>query len=128
MALLGQIEILIEEEVQRRVDETLTPLLEYISKTYDISMKQLMMDAGKASTGKTTTCMGLSKKNKVRCKNRARANGFCHMHQDQYKAPKPKEKELKHTHTLPPFYMAGCPVCDRKQHGLRDLVDCFDNE
>lgn len=127
MALLGQIEGLIAEEVQRRVDETLTPLLEYISRTYDISFKQLMEDAGKVSSGKTHVCMGLSKKNKVRCKNRAKANGYCHMHQDQYKAPKPRERELKHTHTLPPLYMAGCPVCDRK-NGLRDLVDCFDNE
>lgn len=126
MALLGQIETLIEEEVQRRVDETLTPLLDYISRTYDISMKQLMDDARTASPGKTQTCMGLSKKNQVRCKNRAKANGFCHMHQHQV----PKKQKVcteKHTHTLPPFYLKGCPVCDRGSV-LKDLVDCFDNE
>ena len=126
MALVGQIETLIEQEVQRRVDEALTPLLDYIARTYDISMKQLMDDARGVTEGKTQTCMGL-KKNQVRCKNRAKANGYCHMHQHQVPKKRPVAPSEKHTHTLPPFYLKGCPVCDRNAP-LRDLVDCFDNE
>jgi len=126
MALIGQIESLLEDEVQRRVDATLTPLLEYISRTYDISLKQLMSDVGRVNEKPIVTgCQGLAKRGK-RCNNRAKPNGFCHMHQDQ--VPKRVERKVEqHTHSLPPLFLAGCPVCDRTAQ-LRDLTDCLDNE
>lgn len=124
MALIGQIEALIEEEVQSRVDGILTPLLEYISHTYDISLNQLMSDIGRVQQKPVlTACQGLAKKGK-RCKNRGKANGYCHMHQNQV-PKKPERKFQQHTHTLPPFFMKGCPVCEPV---VKNLVDCFDNE
>lgn len=73
-----------------------------------------------------TTCLGMSKKTKKRCKNKASENGYCHIHSHQ--APKKQEKHVaKHTHTLPPFFMKGCPVCEKSNH-FRDLADSFDNE
>jgi hypothetical protein len=119
---MAQIELLINEEVERRVDAQLTPFLEYISGTYDISMKQLIQDLHRARPT-TSSCQGVAKKGR-RCKNRAKDNGFCHMHQSQ--VPKRVEKRTEHhTHTLPPFYLKGCPVCDAP---VRDLTDCLDNE
>jgi hypothetical protein len=108
MALIGQIETMIQEEVQRRVDETLTPMLEYISRTYDITLKQLMLDVASVNTKPIScTCQGLAKRGK-RCKNRAKDNGYCHMHQDQI----PKKPERR----------PAAPIV------IRDLTDCFDNE
>ena len=43
--VMDEIGRLIEEEVQRRVNDVLGPLLEYISSTYDISISQVMRDA-----------------------------------------------------------------------------------
>lgn len=125
MALLGQIEALIEEEVQRRVDASLTPMLEYISRTYDVRLDQLMRDLGTFNNKPICTgCQGVAKKGK-RCKNRAKPNGFCHMHQDQ--VPKPKSRTVEqHTHTDPVF-VAGCPVCERSAQ-IKELTDCFENE
>ena len=125
--LMNDIGKLIEEEVQRRVNDVLAPLLEYISSTYDISLQQVMRDASTCIPKvQITTCLGISKKTKKRCKNKATENGYCYIHSHQ--APKKAEKPaMKHTHTLPPFYMKGCPVCE-KANPFRDLADCFENE
>lgn len=126
---MDEIGKLIEEEVQRRVNDTLEPLLQYIAKTYDISLNQILRDATVIKTVQITTCLGVSKKTKKRCKNKSQENGFCYIHQHQAprRPPSPKPPPMKHTHTLPPFYLKGCPVCEKSNH-LRDLVDCFENE
>jgi hypothetical protein len=125
---MNEINRLVEEEVQRRVNDTLAPLIEYISVTYDISLQQVMRDLASIKTIEVTTCLGVSAKTKKRCKNKAKTDGYCHVHLHQ--APRqssPKHVTQKHTHTLPPFFMKGCPVCD-KSKSFRDLADCFENE
>ena len=121
---MNQIAALIEEEVQQRVRATITPMLEYIARTYDVRLEQLMRDVS-AIKPVFNGCQGFAKKGK-RCDNHAKANGYCHLHQDQ--VPKPPEPiRDTHTHTLPPLFLAGCPVCERSRR-IKDLEDCFDNE
>jgi len=123
MAMLTQIEALIDEEVQRRIDARLNPMLEHISKLYDISYRQLLMDVQLMGEPLTTGCQGIAKKGR-KCRNNAKQNGFCHLHQSQV-PKKPERRTEKHTHTLPPFFLKGCPVCEPP---LKSLADCFDNE
>ena len=75
---------MIEEEVERRVTERLTKVLEHISNTYDVSIKQLMRDTSTLKVD-TSTCLGMTARNK-RCSNKAckkENNGYCNRHQNQ---------------------------------------------
>ena len=116
----------IEEEVERRVNDKLTHLLQYMADEYNIPLKTLarMMDKNDV---KVTRCIALTKNGK-RCKNPNKKNGYCGRHQHMYQEVKYKSPEvkLKHTHALPPLYVCGCPACE-KSKPLRDLVDCFEN-
>lgn len=114
MSLTSEIERLIEEEVNRRVNAKVTAIISYIASRWDISILQVSKDVARFGEVKVEQCLGRGKA-KNRCKNRAKENGFCHLHQSL--APKAASdtsvNELKHTHTLPPLYLAGCPACDR---------------
>lgn len=109
---------LIEEEVERRVSERLTKVLEHISRTYDVSMKQLMRDTStlKVDTG---MCMGMTAKNK-RCGNKAcrkSNNGYCTRHQNQKPImTKSVSTDFKniHNHSSDKFFVKGCPGCEKK--------------
>ena len=50
---MEEIQALIEKEIDRRVQEKLTTFIELVSKTYDISMKVLLRDLSKPSSGNT---------------------------------------------------------------------------
>jgi hypothetical protein len=118
----AQIAKLIEEEVQRRVEERVTKVLEHISKTYDVSMKQLLKDT---STLKVVdnTCLGLTSK-KTRCKLKQHQHGYCKHHQDQ----RPIQRQLhqsqsvsdmsniksQHNHPNTVLWKDGCPGCKKK--------------
>ncbi len=116
----AQIAKLIEEEVQRRVEERLTKVLEHISKTYDVSMKQLLKDT---STLKVVdnTCLGLTSK-KTRCKLRQHQHGYCKHHQDQ--RPRQIQQSVsvsdmsmvksQHNHPASILWKDGCPGCKKK--------------
>lgn len=123
---MDRIAEIIEEEIDRRVNERINVLLEYISNHWDISLAQLTKDVPRAlPTTSVTQCMSVHKKSKQRCKNRAKSNGFCHMHQAQHTVrhePRVNTDELVHTHTLPPLFMKGCPVCERANR-FRDFED-----
>ena len=54
----AQIARLIEEEVERRLEERLTKVLEHISKTYDVSMKQLLKDTSTLKVDDKTCKIG----------------------------------------------------------------------
>lgn len=110
---------MIEEEVERRVNDKLTKVLEYISQTYDVSIKQLMKDSATINP-QSETCLGLTAKNK-RCGNKACKkvnNGYCSRHQSQ----KPtvvrtiSTTTLQNPHNHPPsqLFVKGCPGCDRR--------------
>ena len=114
----------IEEEVERRVNERVTALLQYMADHYDIPVKTLVRVMNSNGV-KSTQCMAMTKNGSKRCKNSSKHNGFCHIHQHMYVQKKHKSPEIiRHNHTLPPLWVKGCPACD-KGKPLRDLVDCF---
>jgi hypothetical protein len=116
---MEQILRLIEEEVEKRVNK----VLEKISQTYDISMRQLLRDvAAMPENTPQTRCLGLTAK-KSRCTRPGHHDGYCKVHKDQKPARVPPpppatttvtvHPAVQHTHTLPPLFMRGCPACER---------------
>jgi hypothetical protein len=111
---------LINEEVERRLSEKIGKVLEYVSKTYDVSIKQLMKDAAQIQSD-SELCMGLTAKNK-RCGNKTckkHKNGYCSKHQNQKtKIVKPSTPvciDTMHTHAPDLFYVKGCPGCEKSK-------------
>jgi hypothetical protein len=84
-----QILDLIEEEVSRRVNLRLVTALEFVSKTYDIPVEQLMKDSAKVEC---TFCKGILK-SKKRCMKQPKENGYCGFHQSQVPPPVMKQIE-----------------------------------
>jgi hypothetical protein len=108
----------VETEVDRRVSDRLAVVLQHISKTYRISYERLMKETAtlEVTTGQ---CLGLIGSGK-RCTRHARFEGYCKSHLDQKPIVRMKEPVLDalgevptHTHTLPPFFLAGCPACEK---------------
>lgn len=118
----AQIAKLIEEEVERRLEDRLTKVLEHISKTYDVSMKQLLRDTSTLKVD-DKTCLGLTSK-KTRCKLKQHQNGYCKHHQDQrprqiqsfesVAAITLTEMKSQHTHPSTILWKEGCPACKKK--------------
>jgi hypothetical protein len=109
---------MINEEVERRLTDKIGKVLEYVSKTYDVSIKQLMKDAAQIQST-SELCMGLTSKNK-RCGNKAckkTKNGYCSKHQNQKahvsKMCTPTNQNI-HNHPPELFYVEGCPGCQKK--------------
>jgi hypothetical protein len=116
---------MIEEEVELRLNERIGHILAHISKTYDVSMKQLLKDASMVSSD-SEFCMGLTAKNK-RCNRRAckkSKNGYCAVHQNQ----KPiivrtvnTTAQNHHNHPPEQLFVKGCQGCERKHQKV--LID-----
>lgn len=116
----AQIAKLIEDEVERRLEERLTKVLEHISKTYDVSMKQLLKDTSTLKVD-DKTCMGLTSK-KTRCKLKQHQHGYCKHHQDQ--RPRQIQQSVsvsdmsavksQHNHAGSILWKDGCPGCKKK--------------
>lgn len=132
VTLMDQIAQLIEEEVEKRVNERLKAVLEKISKTYDISLRQLVRDLDAVAEIPSTCCKGLTKKGK-RCCWSAKTDGYCNRHLDQKPVLRIKRTPsvtttvaTAHTHTLPPLFLAGCPACEksRSSNNLSLLAMC----
>jgi hypothetical protein len=129
-----QILQLIEDEVERRVLERMTTALEKISRTYDISLQQLLRTASENTTSvwNGNVCHGLSKSSKQKCKRGVKdGSGYCHCHKDQKPVQRviiPSRSQLSlmaptpvHTHTLPPMFLVGCPACERGKNSRIDI-------
>ena len=108
----------VETEVDRRVSDRLSAVLHHISKTYRISYERLMKETATLEVA-TGQCLGLIGSGK-RCTRHARFEGYCKSHLDQKPIMRMKEvsdlnesTSVTHTHTLPPFFLAGCPACER---------------
>jgi len=100
-------------KIEREYAEKMSEVLLKISKTYDISFKQLLRDVSVETTC-SVFCLGMNKNQKP-CVCRATYDGYCKRHKDQkpiVSAVKPSAQTSQHTHTLPPLFMAGCPVCE----------------
>lgn len=115
---MNEIENMIEDEVERRVNARLGAVIEHIAKNWDISILQLMRDVSTFSAVKSDQCLGYNKKTRKRCKNKGKGDGFCHAHKSQAKKPVHTFDEIRHTHTLPPLYLSGCPACDKAKNPL----------
>ena len=108
----------VETEVDRRVSDRLSAVLHHISKTYRISYERLMKETATLEVA-TGQCLGLIGSGK-RCTRHARFEGYCKSHLDQKPIMRMKEvsdlnesTSVTHTHTLPPFFLAGCPACEK---------------
>ena len=107
----------VETEVDRRVSDRLAVVLQHISKTYRISYERLMKETATLEV-KTGQCLGLIGSGK-RCTRHARFDGYCKLHLDQKPIVRMREEPsdpvgtVTHTHTLPPFFLAGCPACEK---------------
>lgn len=107
----------VEAEVDRQVSDRLSAILQHISKTYRISYERLMKETAtlEVTTGQ---CLGLIGSGK-RCTRHARFEGYCKSHRDQKPimrmndTPSAEPSGPVHTHTLPPFFLAGCPACEK---------------
>jgi hypothetical protein len=115
----AQIAQLIEDEVEKRLAERLNKVLEHISKTYDITMKQLLRDTSTLKVAPSNTCLGLTSK-KQRCKMKSHGDtGYCKHHQDQKPAIRrqvPSSVQLattahNHAGTL---FSSDCPACQKR--------------
>lgn len=128
-----QILQLIEDEVERRVLERMTTALEKISRTYDISLQQLLRTASENTTSvwNGNVCHGVTAK-KQKCSRRVKdGSGYCVCHVNQKPVQRvivPSRSQLSllapapvHTHTLPPMFLAGCPACERGKNARIDI-------
>jgi len=110
----------VDTEVDRRVSDRLSAVLQHISKTYRISYERLMKETATLEF-KTGQCLGLIGSGK-RCTRHARVDGYCKSHLDQKPVVRMRAEMsdpdgaipvATHTHTLPPFFLAGCPACEK---------------
>jgi len=113
-----QIMEVIENEVNRRVSERLSNVVQHISKTYRLSYERIMKEVAGLEGTRTDQCLGLVGKG-TRCTRHARIDGYCKTHQDQKplvlmraESPEPQTVTRHHTHSLPPLFLAGCPACE----------------
>ena len=113
----------INEEVDRQVNERLGQILKHIADRYDIMLERLMKDVSELEFT-TERCLGL-KGNGQRCTRFARFSGYCNIHKDQKPPSRPvpvsPATELKHTHSLPPLFLAGCPVCEKTKENRMEI-------
>lgn len=120
----------VAEEVNRQLTTRMNSILEKISQTYDISMRQLLRDlaAIEPSPPGKTCCLGVTAKN-VRCTMSGNHDGYCKRHLGQKPVTRvpvvttmvPVVAAIQHTHTLPPLFMRGCPACERNGTSLSRL-------
>lgn len=145
MALLQALTTLFEEEMDKKINIKMTKYVEYISKTYDISLKLLLRDLEKidelsaaTATGSESAvplkpghCIGICVNGK-RCSRKAKNGaGFCKIHTGQTPTKPILVKQhakcgggVEHNHTIPPLFSKNCPACAVK-NGSRDnlLID-----
>jgi hypothetical protein len=126
----AQISAMIKAEAERMMKEQIGKILEDISKECDIRMSRLMTIVSRnSSPDKSNMCCGITKAG-TRC-TRASKDGFCKTHESQRAKVVPRHmkvvtEKIKHTHTLPPLFLAGCPACENAT--LRNCRSILPNE
>ena len=131
------ISALLEQEVEKRMNERVTKYIDYVSKTYDVSMKLLLRDwkdidglEVKVQTEekvKSGQCCGINSVNQKRCSFKGKFGGYCSKHRDQ-KPSIPVIKtsnssgNLQHNHTIPPMFSKECPACQKKNGSKQNLL------
>lgn len=119
MVLSPAFEQALENEIETRVNDRITRVLELISKNYKIKYARLLRDLAIAESSSVTMCCGLTKSGK-RCQRPCKYDGYCKNHASQKPEVRvttasqaPQQQPVKsHTHSLPPLFMKGCPACE----------------
>ena len=122
-SLTEKIEDLIEQEVNKRVQEALSNYADMISKSYKIPLSLLLRDIPNVQPREvsevisSTTCLGLRTGNK-RCKMNGKYDGYCRHHFVQKQKSQPikiVQGEVRHNHGFPPMHQEGCPACEQQK-------------
>lgn len=126
MVLSPAFEKALEDEIESRVNERITKILETISKNYRIKYERLLGDLALIEKS-TTMCCGVTKSGK-RCQRSGTNNGYCKNHASQRPEVRvtrsssvTSPKKQQHTHTLPPLFMKGCPACEANECNKKSL-------
>jgi hypothetical protein len=116
------------------VNNKITKYIEKISRRHSIPLRLLLEDLTTPDNEPETPekgnqCLGVVKGGK-RCKRTGKQGGYCWFHADQKKIkqaavcpPCPSVPQVKHTHSLPPLFLAGCPACERNNQPQNLLID-----
>jgi len=131
------ISVLLEQEAEKRINERVTKYIDYISKSYDISMKLLLLDwknvdglEVKVQTDekvKAGQCVGINSINQKRCAFKGKFGGYCSKHRDQRPVTQViktsnSSGNLQHNHTIPPMFSKDCPACQKKNGSKQNLL------
>ncbi len=116
MVLPPAFEELIETEIEARVNERITKVLEIISKNYNIKYARLLNDLSltASSTSPSSLCCGTTRNGK-RCQRQGKYDGYCKNHMSQkpdVRVTRSVSSAVLHTHSLPPLFLKGCPACE----------------
>jgi hypothetical protein len=129
--VIAQIFQAVDQEIKKQVNQQVTKYAEIISRRHDIPIKLLFEDIQNLDSvsceDSGQQCAG-KRSNGKRCKMKAGADGYCRWHGDQNRKilrppPPPTTQIIKHTHTLPPMFLAGCPACERNTTEKKLLID-----
>ena len=129
---IKQLADLINDEVQKKVQEALSNYAESISKSYKIPLNLLLRDMPTNSDAAPIVdmcCLGV-KKGGIRCKMQGKYEGYCRHHFMQKEKIKPikisQSQELFHNHGIPPLHRDDCPACAQagpSQPKRRPVID-----
>ena len=130
---MEDIKRIIDEHIEKEVQNKMTIFIEYISNTYGISMKVLLRDFEKSSKNTETSykqCLGVNITNNKRCSFAAGSCGYCKKHISQYKPPRPVRPPnavdvVRHNHPVPTLFCPDCPMCIKNKNQSKDnlLID-----
>lgn len=119
---MERIQEVFEAEVNLRVERRLTGYVEYISKTYNISLELLLKDLKKSKDSNSVPqCIGLNKQGQ-RCKFNAKTDGYCGHHSKKCQPCRPQIEEVKHNHSIPPFFSDNCPACKQHKRETQEFI------
>lgn len=124
---MEQINLLIEKEIDVRVQDALTRYARFISDTHQISLVLLLrdiplihpMNPSVTQSGAPQgllppqSCLGVTAKG-TRCTSSGKFGGYCSRHQNQSKKIQPirvSQEGPMHNHGVPPLFQEGCPAC-----------------
>lgn len=130
---VSQIAEIIDNVVQKAVNEKLTKYAQHIAYKWDIKLSLLMQDLenlenlsvspreGVESSVKDGHCKGVLP-NGRRCSHKSKKDGYCSKHSNQKKimiptiTQLPNNVELQHNHLLSEcLTKAGCPACEKSK-------------